>query len=73
MKTTATYAQSDFFFNMYGGSTNIWSTAYLQIPTNIVNSVLAATIDEDAYGGSIRYEIFYIKNNGSKIELDDGN
>lgn len=72
MKATTIYAQNDFFFNMYGGSTNIWSTAYLQIPANIVNSVLAAAIGEDAYGGSLRYEIFNIKNNGDKIELDNG-
>ena len=73
-KATTMQAQNDFFFNIYGGSTNLWSSVYLQIPANVINSYLSYAIgnSEEAYGGALRYEVFNIKNDGNKIELDDG-
>lgn len=68
-------AQSNFFFNFYGGSTNMWSNIYLQLPTLIVNDLVSAAIDADDEslgGGSIRYDFFKIKNNGEKISIDKG-
>ncbi|MDO4158901.1 MAG: hypothetical protein Q4D41_00415, partial [Prevotellaceae bacterium] len=64
-------AQRDFFFNIYGGSTNIWSSVYLQIPANAINDLIAG--DEGGSCGNLRYEIFKIKNAGEKIKIDDGN
>lgn len=70
VKPATTNAQGDFFFNLYGGSTNLWSNAYLQIPANFINGLIA---DEDGSGvGNLRYEIFKIKNAGKKVKIDDG-
>ncbi|MBO5426984.1 MAG: hypothetical protein J5996_00970, partial [Prevotella sp.] len=66
-------AQSDWFFNIYGGSTNMWSNIYLQLPANIINSYISDALDdEDGFGGALRYEFFNIKNAGDKVSIDRG-
>lgn len=66
-------AENDFFFNFYGRSTNLWSSAFLQVPSNIVNDVISSALGhEKAFGGALRYDFFSIKNDGEKVKLDDG-
>jgi hypothetical protein len=75
MSSLPTLAQSDFFFNLYGGANNLWSNTFLQLPTSIINSYISSAIndeDETFGGGAYRYDIFTIKNNGDKVALDDG-
>lgn len=75
IRSMTVVAQSDFFFNLYGGSTNLWSSGYLQIPTNVINSLISVAIhddDEVFYGGSLRYDLFKIKNAGEKVSIDRG-
>lgn len=64
-------AEGDFFFNLYGGSTNLWSSMYLQIPSNLINALMGSE-DGLNLGGSLRYEIFKMKNAGEKVKIDDG-
>ena len=72
---TCLKAQRNFFFNTYGGSTNMWSNIYLQIPTIFINELVsAANDDEDGWsGGTIRYDFFKVTNAGEKMSIDDGN
>lgn len=64
---------NNFFFNIYGGSTNMWSNVYLQLPATLANSFISAALDEDdAFGGSIRYDLFQVKNGNDKISIDKG-
>jgi hypothetical protein len=69
-------ARNDFFFNIYGGSTNLWSNAYLQLPSNIINSYITSALNDDDEGGfnggALRYDYFEIKNAGEKVKLDRG-
>jgi len=74
-RPTVVNAQSDFFFNIYGGSTNLWSSMYLQLPANYINALIDQAIDgeTDGYsGGALRYEIFKMKNDQGKIKVDNG-
>lgn len=67
-------AQSDFNFNVYGGSTNFWSSAFMQIPSNILSGIPYIFLDEEnAIGGQLRYEFFNIKDDIGKIKIDKGN
>lgn len=66
-------AENDFFFNLYGGSSNLWSSAFLQAPSNIINELIAEALGHDnGFGGALRYDIFSIKNDGYKVKVDDG-
>ena len=66
-------AENDFFFNIYGGSTNLWSSAFLQVPSNLINGIISEALGDDrGFGGALRYDIFSIKNDGEKVKLDDG-
>ena len=66
-------AENDFFINVYGGSTNLWSSVFLQVPSNLVNSLISEALGEEkGFGGALRYDIFSIKNDGDKIKVDDG-
>lgn len=66
-------AQENFFFSLYGGSTNFWSSTYLQIPTNIINNIISYFNEEEGPNGNLRYEIFKIKNSGGKAKIDKAN
>lgn len=69
----AANAQSDFNFNVYGGSTNFWSSAFMQIPSNILSGIPYIFLDEEnAIGGQLRYEFFDIKDDIGKIKIDKG-
>lgn len=68
----AVRGQSNFFFNIYGESSNLWSSVFLQLPAGLLNGTMAAATD---YGGSqywLRYDIFKIENAGSKADIDNG-
>lgn len=66
-------AQSDFFFSVYGGATNLWSSVYLQIPANLINYCISAALDEEEVsGGALRFDVFRIKNDGEKVKVDRG-
>jgi len=69
---TGVTAQTDFFFNFYGGSTNFWSNIYMQLPTAFINTLIAGD-DEEVNNMSLRYDFFHIKSDGSKLDMDDGN
>lgn len=64
-------AQGDFFFNLYGGSTNLWSSAFLQLPTKKINELISYG-DGGGGSGTLRYDIFKIKNAGEKVNVDNG-
>lgn len=68
-------AQSNFFFSTYSGSTNLWSSIYMQVPTILLDALIGTAIDADnnTLGGSLRFETFKLKNDdGSKINIDNG-
>ncbi len=66
----------DFFFNLYGGSSNLWSSAYLDFPTGFINGLISAALNDDddmmAFGGPLRYDIFNIKEDGCKVPMYRG-
>lgn len=67
------HAGNDFFFEVYGGSTNMWSNCFLSLPTSIANALLYESIlDDDEVGGSLwaRWDIFQIKMDGEKVKQD---
>lgn len=69
------HAQSDFFFNLYGGSTNMWSSIFLQFPTSLINSFITSAIDDDDAqfnGGQLRYQVFRVRNEQGKMNMDKG-
>lgn len=63
-------AQGDFFFNLYGGSTNLWSSAFLQLPTKKINELISD--NKGGGSGTLRYDIFKITNAGEKVNIDNG-
>lgn len=67
------HAQSDFNFNLYGGSSNFWSNTLFQIPASLISNISTVLINEENYiGGSYRYEIFRIRENGGKANTYTG-
>lgn len=71
IRPTIADAQENFFLNFYGGSTNLWSSAYLQLPSNIINGLMSYD-DDESFGGALRYDLFKIKNAGEKVKIDNG-
>lgn len=70
-------AENDFFFNIYGGSNNLWSSTYLQLPTNLLNDVISNALGNGDvggifYGATLRYDLFSVNNGGAKVKLDKG-
>lgn len=68
----------DFSLNVYSGSTNFWSNSLLQVPSGLINGITPAITgsdDDDVSftGGSYRYQIFKIKEDGDKVKVRNGN
>ena len=57
-KTSFCSAQGDFFFNLYGGSTNLWSSVYLQLPTILINGIVSTALEDynKTYSSNCRIE-----------------
>jgi hypothetical protein len=72
MTSVPALAQSDFFFNFYGGAENFWSDIAMQIPTNIINRKICKAVGV-RYDGQIdfRGKILKIKNGNEKVEIMD--
>lgn len=74
MAATFNVRAGDFNFNVYGGSTNLWSSTFMQIPSNLINNVISVlSEDEGTYGGALRFNIMKVKNDGDKVSLRTGN
>jgi len=72
-KTSFCSAQGDFFFNLYGGSTNLWSSVYLQLPTILINGIVSTALEDyNNLNGTLRFDILKLKNDEGKIKLDNG-
>ena len=68
------HAQSDFFFNLYGCSTNFWSNFYMQLPTSIINGLIMDVDEldnEDVSYSFGRVDFLSLKDDGRKIKLDN--
>ncbi len=66
-------AEKDFNFTMYGGANNIWSNTLFQFPASVISDLTTGLInDEDYIGGSYRYELFNIKQDGEKVNMYKG-